>query len=282
MARPTWKGVLKISLVRIPIKVFPATTSDSPLHFNQLHEPCQSRIEQKRWCPTCEEEVPYAEIVKGFEFEQGKYVVLTEAELDAVRPDSTRVIDLTHFADVKDLDPLYIDRSYYLAPDGAGQAYATIAAALQGKVGIGKLALYGREYLVAVRTLYKPAHNMRAKLQSPPSLVLHTLHHAGELRSADEIDELVAAVPTRPSDVKLARQVIAAYSGPLTLAHFTDDYQVELRRLIDGKIAGEEIVTPAPPPALRSGSLLEQLLTSVADLSGAKKKPAKGKRKSVA
>ena len=98
-ARATWKGFLKISLVNIPIKVFPATESSGSISFNQLHGECQTRIQQKRWCPHCEREVPNSEIVKGYEFEKGRYVVMSDEDFDKVRPESTRVIDLVQFAD---------------------------------------------------------------------------------------------------------------------------------------------------------------------------------------
>src|SRR5215470_5432466 len=152
-ARATWKGFLKISLVNIPIKVFPATESSGMISFNQLHAECQTRIQQKRWCPFHNREVPISEIVKGYEFEKGRYVVVSEDDFAKVRPESTRVIDLVQFADDAAIDPMYIDRTYYLAPDGriAATAFAVMREGLQGKVGIGKLALYGREYLVAVR-----------------------------------------------------------------------------------------------------------------------------------
>ena len=152
-ARATWKGFLKISLVNIPIKVFPATESSGTISFNQLHGECQTRIQQKRWCPHCNREVPNSEIVKGYEFEKGRYVVLSEEDFDKVRPESTRVIDLVQFADDSAIDPMYVDRAYYLAPDGtmAADAFAVMREGMKGKVGIGKLALYGREYLVAVR-----------------------------------------------------------------------------------------------------------------------------------
>ena len=98
-ARATWKGFLKISLVNIPIKVFPATESSGTISFNQLHGECQTRIQQKRWCPHCNREVPNSEIVKGYEFEKGRYVVMSEDDIEKVRPESTRVIDLVQFAD---------------------------------------------------------------------------------------------------------------------------------------------------------------------------------------
>src|SRR6267142_6923872 len=178
-ARPTWKGYLKISLVNIPVKVFPATEASATISFNQLHAECQTRIQQKKWCPQCNREVPNSEIVKGFEFEKGRYVVLSEEDFDKVRPESTRVIDLVQFADESAIDPIYVDRAYYLAPDGrmAADAFAVMREGMAGKVGIGKLALYGREYLVAVRPQQR-------------GIVMYTLHHAAEIRSIETVDEL--------------------------------------------------------------------------------------------
>ena len=151
-ARPTWKGFLKISLVNIPVRVFPATDSAATISFNQLHGECQTRIQQKRWCPNCEREVPNSEIVKGYEFEKGRYVVMDEEDISKVRPESTRVIDLVQFTDAVAIDPIYVERPYYLAPDGqmGMDAFAVMREGMKGKAGIGKLALYGREYLVAV------------------------------------------------------------------------------------------------------------------------------------
>ena len=126
-ARPTWKGHLKISLVNIPVRVFPATDSAATISFNQLHAECQSRIQQKRWCPTCEAEVSKNDVVKGFEFEKGRYVVMTDDDLSKVRPESTRVINLVRFTDAP-IDPAYVERPYYLAPDGpvAAEAFAVV------------------------------------------------------------------------------------------------------------------------------------------------------------
>ena len=178
-ARATWKGYLKVSLVNIPIKVFPATESGSTISFNQLHGECQTRIKQKKWCPQCEREVSNTEIVKGYEFEKGRYVVLDESDFENVRTESTRVIDLVQFADDTSIDPMYVDNTYYLAPDGgvATDAFAVMREGMKGKVGVGKLALYGREYLVAVRPHGK-------------GIVMHTLHHAAEIRGMDQVEEL--------------------------------------------------------------------------------------------
>jgi len=264
-ARATWKGFLKISLVNIPVKVFPATETSGTLSFNQLHGECQTRIQQKRWCPRCDREVPASEIVKGYEFEKGRYVVLTEEDFDKVRPASTRVIELVQFADDSAIDPMYVDRTYYLAPDGpmAGEAFAVMRDGMTGKVGIGKLALYGREYLVAVRPLQR-------------GIVMHTLHHAAEIRSMDAVEELNAVSPNvKPEEIKLARQVIDTFEGPLDLASYTDEYRAGLQAIIDAKIAGQEIVAPNPEAPPKVVNLMDALRKSLDTVSATKKRPAK-------
>jgi DNA end-binding protein Ku len=264
-ARATWKGFLKISLVNIPIKVYPATESSATISFNQLHGECQTRIQQKRWCAHCNREVPNSEIVKGYEFEKGRWVVLSEEDFEKVRPASTRVIDLVQFADDSSIDPMYVDRAYYLAPDGpvASDAFAVMREGMKGKVGIGKLALYGREYLVAVRP-----HDR--------GIVMYTLHHAAEIRSIDAVEELKAvATKVKPEEIKLAKQVIGTFEGPLNLADYKDEYREGLQAIIDAKIAGEEIVAPAVETPARVVNLMDALKRSLSTVSAQKKKPAK-------
>jgi DNA end-binding protein Ku len=271
-ARATWKGFLKISLVNIPIKVFPATESSGSISFNQLHGACQTRIQQKRWCPHCDREVPNSEIVKGYEFEKGRYVVLSDEDFDQVRPASTRVIDLVQFADASSLDPMYVDRTYYLAPDGgmAADAFAVMRDGMKGKVGIGKLALYGREYLVAVRPFQR-------------GIVMHTLHHAAEIRSIDTVDELNTVPSTvKPEEMKLARQVIQTFEQPLDLSDYKDEYREGLQRIIDAKIAGEDIVATTVEASPKVVNLMEALKKSLDAVSAGKKKTAKAGKLAVA
>src|SRR5438067_3502689 len=264
-ARATWKGYLKISLVNIPVKVFPATETSGTISFNQLHGECQTRIQQKRWCPQCNREVPHTEIVKGYEFEKGRYVVLSEEDFEKVRPESTRVIDLVQFSDEASIDPMYVDRTYYLAPDGsvASEAFAVVREGMKGKVGVGKLALYGREYLVAVRPYQR-------------GIVMHTLHHAAEIRGVEAVEEL-NSVPAKvkPEEIKLAKQVISTFEGPLNLKDYKDEYREGLQRIIDAKIAGEEIVAPSDEAPPRVVNLMDALKKSLDAVSSAKKRPAK-------
>ena len=264
-ARATWKGYLKVSLVNIPIRVFPATDSAASVSFNQLHGECQTRIQQKKWCPKCEREVPNAELVKGYEFEKGRYVVVSEDDIEKVRPASTRVIDLQQFAERDELDPIYFERPYYLAPDTqvAADAFAVIREGMAGKVGIGKVALYGREYLVAVEAREK-------------GLVMYTLRQADEIRAMNEVSEYdLLPEKTKAAEVQLARQVISTFEKPLDLKQYKDEYQSELRRIIDAKIAGEEVIATEEETPSKVVDLMEALRKSLATVSEGKKKPAK-------
>jgi DNA end-binding protein Ku len=264
-ARPTWRGYLKISLVNIPVKVFPATDSGATISFNQLHAECQTRIQQKRWCPHCEREVPNTDIVKGFEFEKGRYVVVEDEDVEKVRVESTRVINLEKFTDADAIDDIYLERPYYLAPDGAvaKEAFAVIREGMKGKAGIGKVALYGREYLIKVQPRER-------------GMVMYTLRHANEIRSMETIDDL-ADMPenVKPAEIKLAQQVMGTFEGELDFAEYKDEYQQGLREIIDAKIEGREIVAQeieAPPKVV---NLMEALRKSLDSISDSKKKTAR-------
>ena len=267
-ARPTWKGYLKISLVNIPVKVFPATDASATISFNQLHAECQSRIQQKRWCPTCQKEVPNTDIVKGYEYEKGRYVVMDDDDVEKVRVESTRVINLEKFTEDVEVDPIYLDKPYYLAPDGpvAKEAFAVIREGMKGKAGIGKVALYGREYLIKVQPREQ-------------GLVMYTLRHANEIRSMDAIDELTdMPEKVKPEEVKLAKQVMGTFEGEVDLQEYRDDYQVGLREIIDAKIEGREVVAQeieAPPKVV---NLMDALRKSLDSISASKKTPARDTR----
>lgn len=263
--RPTWKGFMKVSLVNIPVRVFPATDSAATISFNQLHAECQTRIQQKKWCPRCERELTSSEIVKGYEFEKGRWVVVEDKDIEKVRPESTRVINLVQFTEATAIDPIYFEKPYYLAPDGdvAAEAFAVIRDGMQGKAGIGRLAIHGREYVVAVQPKDK-------------GLIMYTMRQAAEVRGMDQIEEL-DRVPTtiNASEAKLARQVIATFESELDLREYKDNYQEELRRVIDAKIAGQEVVEPVEEAPQKVVNLMDALRRSLDSVSASKKKPAK-------
>jgi DNA end-binding protein Ku len=210
--------------------------------------------------------------VKGYEFEKGRYVVVDDEDIQKVRVESTRVINLVQFANDTDIDPIYVDRAYYLAPDGgmAADAFAVMREGMAGKAGIGKVALYGREYLVAVKPQKK-------------GLVMYTLHHDAEIRSIDQIEEL-NSVPAKvkPEEMKLAKQVINTFDAELNLKDYKDEYQEGLRQIIDAKIAGEEIVAPEVQEPPKVVDLMEALRRSLDSVSTEKKKPVKADLKKPA
>jgi DNA end-binding protein Ku len=169
------------------------------------------------------------------------------------------------FADESAIDPMYVDRTYYLAPDGgmASDAFAVMREGMKGKVGVGKLALYGREYLVAVRPHER-------------GIVMHTLHHAAEMRGIDTVEELSSAPSkVKPEEIKLAKQVIGTFEAPLNLADYTDEYREGLQKVIHAKIAGQEIVTPPLDTPAPVSNLMEALKKSLNAVSAGKKRPAK-------
>ena len=235
-ARATWKGYLKISLVNIPIKVFPATESSG----DDLVQPAARRVSDAH---PAEEVVPAlrargAELRdrQGLRVREGPLRVMSEEDFDKVRPESTRVIDLVQFAD-ESSHRSDVRRSHLLPRArrrrSPADAFAVMRDGMQGKVGIGKLALYGREYLVAVRPHER-------------GIVMHTLHHAAEIRSIDTVEEL-NSVPSKvkPEEIEAGAAGDRDFEGPLDLADYKDEYREGLQRIIDAKIAGEEIVAPA-------------------------------------
>jgi len=265
-ARSIWKGHLRLSLVTIPIRVYPATNASATVRFNQLHRVCETRIQYKKWCPHCEREVSNDEIVKGYEFERGRYVELADEDIEKVRPESTRVVNLSQFADAAAIDPLLYDTPYYLAPDGkvAAESFAVMRDALQGKAAIGTVAFHGRERLVAI----EPRES---------ALVMFTLRRADEVRRIDGIGDL-DDVPkkAKADEVALAKKVMGGFEHKLDLSAYRDTYEDALRKMIDRKIEGKQIVEPneteAPP---RVVNLMDALRKSLDQVSTQKKTPAR-------
>src|SRR5438034_2198463 len=153
MPRAIWTGAISFGLVNVPVRLYSAV-SRKTVRFNQLHEKDHARIQMKRWCPADDEEIPYEEIVKGYEIAPDQYVVITNEELDSLDPEKTRTIDIEDFVDLEDIDPIYYDHPYYLAPgQGAGKAYELLRQAMEqaGKVAIARVVIRSKESLVAIR-----------------------------------------------------------------------------------------------------------------------------------
>lgn len=271
--RPIWKGSLKLSLISIPVRVFPATNASRDVSFRQLHRKCHTPIQLKKWCPHCEEDVGPNDIVKGYESAKGQYVIVTEEEIAALRPESTHVVDISHVLPASAIDPIYVERSYFLAPDGkqAASPFAVLREALgDDQAGVGHVAIHGREYLVGV-------------IARDPALVMHTLRTAGEVRDIKDIDMPPAAsARTRPDEVKLARQVLNAFDHEAELSAFIDHYEDALRRMVASK-ASTAVSTPeaggAPPRVVNLMDALRKSLATVqADKKTASRRPRRQAR----
>ena len=266
MPRTMWKGAISFGLVSIPIKVFPAT-EEKGLSFNQLHDEDHGRIKYQRVCAKCGEIVPFEHIVKGYEYEKDKYVVLTDEELDSVPVESSRAIDILQFVDREEIDPVYYKKSYYLIPEETGiKAYKLLREALSedGRVGVAKVSFRDKEHLSALRF-------------KDDVLVLETMYWPDEIRAAD-FPELEKDAKLRPQEVQMARTLIDNLTEDWHPEQYRDEYREALLDIVEKKVAGEEIEFIEAPEPTRVVDLMEALKASVE----AAKKPAAAPVKSTA
>ena len=249
--RSMWKGAISFGLVTIPVAVYPATEEKS-LRFNQLHDEDMGRIRYKRVCEVDGEEVPYEHIVKGYEYEKDRYVVLTDDDLDSVPVESSRAIDIQQFVELDEIDPMLFKKSYYLVPDETGaKAYALLRKALteENKVGVAKVSFRDKEHLAALRF-------------RDDVFVLETMFWPDEIRAA-EFDTVPADGRVRDNEVQMARSLIDSLTEPWNPDTFRDEYREALTEIVEKKVAGEEIEVPPEPAPARVVDLMEALKASV-------------------
>ena len=234
MPRAIWSGSISFGLVNIPVKLYSAV-SRKTVHFNQLDARTGARIKQKRVDAETGEEVPWDQIVKGYELPSGAYVTVTDDELAALDPKAVRTIEIEEFVDLSAIDPIFYDSAYYLAPDKSSKPYALLARAMeeQGKVGIAHFVLRTKQYLAAIRP-------------SDGRLLLSTMVYADEVNDPSSIEELDEVVDVAVSDKELAMaaQLVESLSTDFEPERFKDTYREAVLELIDKKAAGEEIVAP--------------------------------------
>ena len=252
-ARPTWQGYLRLSLVSCPVSLYTATSRGGEVHFNMLSKDTHNRI---RMIPTDPETGPVdrADIVKGYEIEKGQYVVITGEELDNVRLETTRTLDIERFVDDADIDRLYWNDPYFLAPDGdiAVEAFSVIREAMKkaGKVALGRLVMHQRERLMALEVHGK-------------GIVAYTLRTRGEVRQAEEVFGHIKAVTPPPEMVAIATRIIEQQEGPFDPTQFTDRYEDALRALIAEKQKGHTVKVAEEPREAEVIDLMEALKRSL-------------------
>ena len=230
MAHAIWTGSINFGLVTIPVKLFTAVR-ENELHFNFLHAKDKGRINNVRKCSVCHKEVAWNDIVRGYEYEKGKYVILSDEDFKRANVEATQSVDIVEFCDIKEIDPMYYDRPYYLEPEKKGRhAYALLREALKksGKVGISRVVIRSREHLAAVKPNGK-------------ALVLELMHFADELVDADEYDLPPIAEKVPPGEMKAALTLIDAMVDKFDPAGFHDKYREELMALIEARSHGKAL-----------------------------------------
>jgi DNA end-binding protein Ku len=268
--RTIWNGSISFGLVNIPIGLALATQR-SDISFRTLHRECGTPIKQKRWCPLHEREVEPEELVKGWEVAKGEYVLVEESDLESVALQRSQSIEILRFVELAEVDPVYFDRTYYLAPaaaDAQRRPYVLLLRAMQesGMAAVGKFVLWGKENLCLIRA-------------QGDTLLLELLFFAEDVRAKNEIEEAVSTVEVKKPELQLAQQVIDSLVGEWKIEDFENEYRRDLRAMLEAKLAGEEIARPEPVAETPVIDLMEALRRSVADAQEAKQKPAAKKTK---
>lgn len=236
--RPIWKGHLTFGLVTIPVKLYTAT-EPKDIRFRLLHRSCMTPIQNKRYCPHHEQIVDWNDVVRGYEYAKDKFVPVADEELDGVPLETAGTVNVTSFADLREIDPIYYEKSYYLAPDEGGQkAFRLLHDTMDEttKVAVGKVVIKEKEHLVAVRPY-------------DGTLVMSTLYYADEVRAVGDIPELPVQAKVHPNEKKMAMQLIEGLIAGFSAAEYKDDYREALQKVIAAKVEGEAVVVaPARKP----------------------------------
>lgn len=253
-----WKGAISFGLVHVPVKMFTAT-EDKDVHLRMIHKECGTPISNVRTCQHCEKEVVWEDITKGYEYEKGSFVLFDESELEAIKPETTRTIQILDFVDLTDIDPIYFQKPYYLSPDQAGAgAYSLLLEAMRqsGKIGIAKVAIRSKSSLAAIRAVDN-------------CICMETMHYPDEIRALAQVPNLPAEPKVNEKELTMAKMLIEQLSAPFEPEKYTDDYRVGLMDAIQRKITGEgtDIVTA---PAAERTNVIDLMAALQASLEASK------------
>lgn len=261
MAASVWTGYLTFGLISMPVRLFSGARG-TRISFHMLHREDNTRVKQQLYCPNDEKVLDRSEIVKGYEFRKGEYVVMEPAEIKKIEPKTAKSMEILEFVKQEEIDPVYFESSYYLAPEEAARKpYALLVKAMKdtGYVGIAKLAMHNREYTAFLRPYEK-------------GLMLHTMYYKNEVREAPNFGTEHASL--KEGEVKVAHQLIQALAAKWDPAKYYDTFEENLKKLIKAHMEGKEIVAVEKPrPAAPAANLMEALKQSLAEMEGKKKGP---------
>src|ERR1700729_1434227 len=269
MASSVWKGTLTFGLLAIPIKLYTAARSQR-INLHQLHKVCHTRLKQPLFCPHCNRQVERNEVVKGYEYEKGQYVIVTDEELKKITPRSSTVMALLAFVKQDQIDPIYFDASYFMLPDKeAEKPYALLLKTLEDseRVGIATVTMHQREYTGLIR----PRRN---------GLTVHTMYYQNEIREVAGYGQAEKDVKLKPAEIKLAEQLVESLEADFKPQQFHDKFQENLKALIEAKQKGREVIAEEQPKPARVIDMMEALKRSLAQSTKkqgehAAKKPAR-------
>ncbi|MDQ8737180.1 Ku protein [Paenibacillus sp. LHD-38] len=254
-----WKGAISFGLVHVPVKMYTAT-EDKDIHFRSLHKECGMPINYAKTCRHCEKEIGPDEIVKGFEYEKDKFVIVKEEELESIKDESAKTIKILDFVDLQDIDPLYFQKAYYLSPDMAGAgAYNLLLEAIKqtGKIGIAKISIRSKSSLAAIRVVEN-------------CLCLETMYFPDEIRSLSQVPNLPPVTIVNEKELSMAKALVEQLSEKFDPEKYTDDYRLALTELIEQKMAEESIDIVSSPAAEGRSNIIDLLATLQASLDATK------------
>lgn len=262
-----WKGSISFGLVHIPIKLFSAT-EDKDIKLRMLHKECNSPLKYERTCPVCEKEVAQEDIVKGYEYEPGQYVILEKEDLDDLALEQNKSVEIIDFIKLDEIDPIFFNRSYYIGPNDNGQkAYTLLKQAMEqsGKIGVAKITIRSKQHLAVVR-VYKNA------------LVLETIHFPDEVRNVDQVPGLPDDIELTEKEMETAIQLIEQLTTPFEPEKYTDDYRTALMDLIQAKVTGNEVKHAKETPQTNVVDLMDALQASIDQTKPKKRKTTRKKK----
>ncbi len=251
--RTLWKGAISFGLVHIPIRVYPATENKN-VRFRMLHRECKTPIRYVKWCPTCEREVAPEEIVNGYEYERGQFVVLEDEDFERLPAVESKVIDIVDFVDLAEIDPIYYDKTYYLEPgEGGAKAYALLRQAMlqTGRIAIARVAVRTRQSLAAIRVF------------DGTVLLMETMYWPDEIRSYHGLEGLALQPAFHENEVRMADMLVGSLTAPFDPSKYTDQYRAALHEAIRAKVEGRQVFEYREPEAAKVIDLMEALRASV-------------------
>lgn len=267
MPRSIWNGTISFGLVHVPVKMYSATESRT-VHFHEVHLKDGSKVEHRRFCSKEDKEIPYEEVVKGYEVSANKFVVLEKDEIKAAAGDRGKIVDVDHFVCADEIDPVFYEKAYYLGPrDGSEDAYRLLHDALEkaGRAGIGRFTYHNREYLAAIRPF------------DDEVLSLHTMRFHDEVAGAGEFDVDAPAKAPAKKEVEMAARLVDSLYEKFDATAYEDEYRAAVLELIERKASGKQIEAPQEEPEESSDDLMAALEASMAAAPSRRRSGSKGK-----